>query len=393
MKPPKKIAFVANSSWNIYNFRLNLIRALINKGLEVIVIAPVDEYIHYLNKVPGITHIPLRRLSRNSTNPFRDLILFTELRRIYRQQSPDLIVHYTVKPNIFGNLAARSCGIPSVCVVTGLGYTFLRQGIVKHITLGLYKFSFQFADRVVFENPDDQQLFVSENIAAPEQCTTVNGCGVDTQFYQCRKKSKFKSNIVFTFIGRLLYDKGIVEYVQAAEQVKKRVPNAIFWVIGEIDEGNPSFISKPQLLRWIEDQTIRYFGTTKDVRSFIQQSDCVVLPSYREGLPKVILEAMSMGKPIVTTDTAGCRQTVDQSQNGFIVPVENAKALSLALETFCGLSQKEKEEMGQKSRDKAVRMFDGAIVVKQYFDLIKQIIGNDSIPAQNPKSASRRSST
>lgn len=249
----------------------------------------------------------------------------------------------------------------------------------------LYKLSFRFANWVAFENPDDRQLFTSRHIVSAQKCTAVDGCGVDTNFFRIREKDRQESQVIFTFIGRLLYDKGIVEFVKAAEQVRKSIPNAAFWVIGEIDEGNPSFISKHQLVKWIEDQTIRYFGTTRDVRNFIQQSDCIVLPSYREGLPKVILEALSMGRPVITTDTAGCRQTVAQAQNGFIVPVKDAQALSLAMEAFCSLPQAERQEMGKKSRERAVRKFDDAIVVKQYFDIIGRILQNNLLDRQTDK--------
>ncbi|MEM1323858.1 MAG: glycosyltransferase family 4 protein [Bacteroidota bacterium] len=369
---------MANSTWNIYNFRLNLIRHFAQRGLKVVVIAPVDEYIHYLDKIAGITHIPLKSLSRSSTNPLYDLQLAFELMGIYRQVRPDMVIHYTVKPNIFGNLAARMLGIQSICVVTGLGYTMLHNGLIKKLTTQLYRLSFKFASKVLFENSDDQLLFIEKGLARAEKCMTVNGCGVNTKLYRPSSKTHLLNHKVFTFIGRLLYDKGIVEFVEAAQQLRKRCPESIFWVIGEIDERNPSFISKSQLVEWIEDETIRYFGTTKDVRKFIRQSDCIVLPSYREGLSKVILEGLAMGKPIITTDTAGCKQTVDQGKNGFIVPVGNSDALSLAMETFCNLKPDEIEAMGQYSRRVAISRYDDAIVVEQYDQLVQSLLRLES---------------
>ena len=373
MNHPKKIAFVANSTWNIYNFRLNLIKAFLKKGFEVIVIAPVDEYIHYLDNTKGLTHVPLKHLSRKSTNPLKDTLLFFELLRIYRKIKPDLIIHYTVKPNIFGNIAAKLKGIRSVCVVTGLGYSFLHKRSLQDFAEHLYRLSFKKADAVIFENPDDQQLFTDKEIVKKTQAFTVPGSGVDVNYYKPRSFSPSDKKKVFTFIGRLLYDKGIVEFVKAAKAMRSKYSNVEFWVIGDIDEGNPSFVSKPQLVQWIESKTIRYFGIKLDVRPVISQSDCIVLPSYREGLSMVLLEAMAMGKPIITTDTPGCRQTVDAGKNGLLVPVKDSKALGLAIETFYELSMEETKRMGLNSRQIAVEYFAQEVVFDCYFKIIQKI--------------------
>ena len=376
MRKRKKIAFVANSTWNIYNFRLVLLKAFIKQGFEVVVIAPIDEYITYLNYTSGIRHIPIQRLSRKSTNPIKDIFLFRELRRIYKKENPDLIIHYTIKPNIFGNLAAKVCMIPSVCVVTGLGYSFLKDGWIKKITIALYRFSFKYSNKVVFENKDDTQLFIDSKIAAAEKCIAVKGCGVNLNRFRPLPKQKYKDSIVFTFIGRLLYDKGIVEFVEAAKILKEKFSNVAFHVVGDIDVENPSFIPKTHLLNWIDDKIIRYFGVTEDIRRFIKNSDCIVLPSYREGMPRVVLEGMAMGRPIITTDTPGCRETVEVGVNGYLTPIKNVKDLAARMEEFYHLNEYRKLAMGEKSYKRAVNEFDEKYIVKDYINIVNSILNS-----------------
>ena len=372
----KKIALVANSTWNIYNFRLNLIKALVQQGLQVIVIAPVDEYIHYLNKVEGIRHIPLKHLSRDSTSPLQDFKLLIELFKIYQRISPDLIIHYTIKPNIYGNFAAFLSRIRSICVVTGLGYSFLKEGWIKKLTMFQYKLSFMAANAVVFHNPDDKKLFLDKKIVKKEKSSTILGSGVDTRFFKPVEHNNVKSGkTIFTFIGRLLYDKGIEEFVNASRIVKKNYPDVEFWVIGEMDEQNPSYVPKPKLVHWIEEKYIRYFGITQQIQSFINESSCIVLPSYREGLSKVLIEAAASGKPIITTDIPGCRQVVTSGKNGLLVPVKDSNALSLAIEFFHKLPEKEKEIMGKNSRLAALKYFDDKVIIEQYFKTIRKVSG------------------
>ncbi len=375
-----KIALVANTTWNIYNFRLNLIKALVRRGYEVIVIAPVDEYIHYLNSLEGVTHLTLEGLYRKNLNPIEDFKLLLKLKRIYRAVKPDLVIHYTIKPNIYGSLAARWQRCKSIGVVTGLGYTFLHPGLIQHITKTLYRFAFRFTERVLFENGEDKQLFLDLGLVKSEQATHVAGCGVDVQYYAPRPRTYQGPRRVFTFIGRLLYDKGIVEFVAAAENIKKQFPDAEFWVIGEIDEGNPSFIKKNKLVEWIENKTIRYLGVTNHIRDYFEHTDCVVLPSYREGLSKVLLESLAMGKPIITTDTPGCRETVKHGENGFLVPTKDADALALAMETFLGMPHEEVKAMQSVSRTMALEKYNDQLVSEQYLEIIRSTL---SLPVKD----------
>lgn len=341
----------------------------------MIVMAPVDEYISYQWKIQGVQHVPIHQLRRDSINPIRDIQLTAELTSLYRTHKPDLIVHYTVKPNIYGGLAAKIAGIPSIAVVTGLGYAFIHKGFVKQTTKALYRISSRYHRKVVFENQDDKQLFVEEKLINADKGITVKGCGVDLNYYAPQKNGIQKDHpTTFTFIGRLLYDKGIEEFIHAARIVKDKHPEMRFWIVGEIDRDNPSAIREADLLKWVRDEIVEYHGATQDVRNYIIQSDCIVLPSYREGMSRVIMEAMAMERPVITTDTAGCREAVEHGDNGFLIPVRNAPALAEAMLQFNALTTEEKKRMGVRGRQKATEMFDENEVAEVIYNIIVQSI-------------------
>ena len=374
-----RIAIVANSTWNISNFRLNLIEKLLKEGKQVVVIAPLDEYITYKEQFPRVKHIPLQNLSRDSKNPIKDLKLIFELKTIYKKLKPDLILHYTHKPNIYGGLAARMAGIKSMAVVTGLGYAFLHKGFTHNITKLLYRLSQSAHSRFIFENEDDKQLFVDEKIITAAKGISVNGCGVDINHFTPHPNGLASEEVptppeadkvIFTYIGRLLYDKGIMEFVKAAKQLRTRNKNLEFWVVGELDENNPSMVKKGDLLKWIEEGSIVYHGFVKNVKPLIAKSSCIVLPSYREGMPRIILEGMSMAKPIITTRTAGCRQTIVEGQNGYLVEVGDVEDLSQAMAKFARLSADKQHKMGEAGRILAVEHFNAKKIAQDLFDIV-----------------------
>ncbi len=367
----KRIIIVANTTWNIYNFRLNIIRKLIDEGHEVIVMAPVDKFIFYTESFPQVQHIPVRHLHRDSVNPFQDLRLFFEFIRLYRQYKPDLILHYTVKPNIFGGFAARLLGIPSVAVVTGLGYSLIHEGWINVVTRLLYKFSLPYHRKVIFENRDDQKLFEEEGLVSPARSMAIKGCGVDTTAFSPNGDERKEGMITFTFIGRLLYDKGVKEFIEAA-QLMKQNDHIRFWLVGEIDKENPSSIRNEDLMKWIRDPKIHYHGATDNIRKFIEKSDCIILPSYREGMPRVIMEAMAMECPVITTDTAGCRETVDENINGYLVPVKDSVALAKAMQKFLELDVESRMNMGKAGRIKVLEEFDDRIIADQLYEALKE---------------------
>lgn len=371
----KRIAIIANTTWNIYNFRLNVIRQLLEDGHEVVVMAPVDKFISYTEHLPEVVHVPLKHLIRDGINPFKEILLINELRRLYKKYKPDLVLHYTIKPNIYGGIAAKLAGIPTIAVVTGLGYSLIHPGFLKHITTFLYKLSLPAHKHVVFENQDDQLLFQQAGLVKQSQSLSIKGCGVDTQFFNPNGDSRDHTRVTFTFVGRLLYDKGIREFVEAAKEVQKMHPAARFWLVGDIDKENPSAVRMEDLVAWIRHPEIEYHGDTDQIRAIYAQSDCIVLPSYREGMPRVIMEAMSMERPVITTDTAGCRETVDQDVNGYLVPVRNAAALTDAMMKFLSLSSAQRDGMGKFGRQKVLREFDDKIIARKICTLIYQTTG------------------
>ena len=374
-KDIKTVALVANTTWNIYNFRLNLIDKFIAEGMDVAVIAPVDEYLTYKEQYPTVRHYGLRMLDRDSTNPIKDLLLVIELIRRYRKIKPDVVVHFTNKPNIYGGVAARIAGVKSIAVVTGLGYAFIHNGYMQTIISMLYRLTSRFHKMFIFENTEDRKLFAKLGIVSEKSSVSVKGCGVDTSFFQ-PVANEATGKIVFTFIGRLLYDKGIREYVEAARMVKAGRPDTEFWVVGELDAGNPATVDKDELISWVEEQVIYYHGFVKDVRRLIAQSDCLVLPSYREGLPRIIVEGMSMAKPVITTDTAGCNETVDEGINGYLAKTGDVSDLADKIGKMLALTPDERKRMGIAGREKACREFDDKLIAGDIFKQVQTVIGN-----------------
>jgi glycosyltransferase involved in cell wall biosynthesis len=338
--------------------------------MDVVVIAPVDEYLTYKEKYPSVRHYGLRLLDRDSTNPFKDILLLLELIRRYKKIKPDLILHFTNKPNIYGGIAAKIAGIKSIAVVTGLGYAFINKGFVRKMMTLLYRFSAQCHQKFIFENIEDRELFAKLGIVTGDKAISVKGCGVDTTWYHPFPNGSVKNTTIFTFIGRLLYDKGIREFVEAARLLKAIRQDVEFWVVGELDAENPATIDKDDLVRWVEEDVVYYHGFIKDVRSIIAQSDCIVLPSYREGLPRIIIEGMSMAKPVITTLTAGCEETVDEGINGFLVEIKNVPSLSNAFNEFLSLSHDKQEQMGLAGRDKAINEFDDKRIASEIFNIV-----------------------
>lgn len=367
---PQKIVIVDNSTWNIFNFRLPLIKRLKAAGCQIVVAAPLDEFIHYLNDSYFTRHIPLRYLDPQGNNPFNDLLAIWELCAIYQREKPDLILHYTIKPNVLGNIAAKLAGKPSFSVVTGLGYPFLHKSFASRIAPLLYRLAFKFVEKVIFYNPDDRTLFLKKKLVDRHKTVIIQSSGVNTNHFRPLPKPD-DHTFVFLFIGRLLYDKGLAEYVEAAKEVRAVEPRAECWVVGPFFSGNPSAVQKEVMLKWVQEKHIRYFGEVNDVRKYIKQADVMVLPTYREGVPRSVLEAMAMGKPIVTTSTAGAKETVRHGENGLLVPVKNAPALAEAMLSLMRMKPNLLEEMGKQSRKIALRKFDDRVIAEKFISVIQ----------------------
>jgi glycosyltransferase involved in cell wall biosynthesis len=369
------IAVVANTGWNIVNFRLGLINALIAKGYKVIAIAPADEYSSKIIST-GCHYIPLKRLERKGTNPFKDFRLLLELYNIYRKESVDIALQFTIKPNIYGSLAASFAKVKTICTVTGLGYSFLNNNLVSKLARRLYKFAFKKANLVAFQNNDDRNLFTSEKLVKNQKTVIIRGSGINCEKFKPLPKSDLSTSFVFLFVGRLLYDKGVIEYLKAAEIVKDQFPEITFQILGSLDNDNPSCISLEILEDYQRKGIVTYLGTSDDVKDKIRNSDTVVLPSYREGLPRVMLEAISMAKPVITTDTAGCRDTVVDNVTGFLVPVKNIDKLADAMIKMINLPDSERVRMGKNGRELALEQFDEKAVIENYFQNIEFLLNS-----------------
>ncbi|MBK8563698.1 MAG: glycosyltransferase family 4 protein [Saprospiraceae bacterium] len=381
----KKIIIVDNSSWNIYNFRLPHARKFAKMGYEVVVATPIDEFISYLEEPSVFKHVPIKHLFPQQKNPFQDILFFFELLKIYREEKPDLIIQFTVKPNIYGSIAARLLGLPAICVITGLGYPFLHPKGLNKLVPKLYKLAFKKIHKLVVYNHDDKAHLVNNHIIAEEKCVIIPGSGVNTQNFRPSETRIENNNIIFLFIGRLLKDKGIIEFVEAARQLKKENPKLEFHVLGNFAYSNPSAVTKDQLFDWVEEGVVKYLGFSKDTRSYIEQASVMVLPSHRgEGVPRSILEAMAMGKPVITTDTAGCRDTVVHGENGYLVPVNNTEALTLAMSTLSNLSTDSILAMGKESRIRAVTLFDEKIITDAYLKLLDELFRHETKTPSDP---------
>lgn len=369
----KKIAIVTNTSWNILNFRTSLVEEL-KKHYEVILIAPKDQYSSRIQQL-GETHF-LHHLSRKGTNPVTDLKLISELKKLYKELEIDLAIHFTIKPNIYGSIAAKQAGIKSIAVVTGLGYTFLSNGLAAKAAKKLYKYAFKRNSLTVFQNVDDQKLFQELGLVPQQTSTVVDGSGIDVNEFSPKPKNNYFNQFNFLFIGRMLYDKGVKELLDAFVQKFEGNSKIVLHLVGNVDNENPSVYSEDELKEiTAKHKNILFHGRIDGPSQMIADCECVVLPSYREGLPRVMLESIAMAKPIITTDTAGCREVV-KNENGFLVPIKDSNKLGEAMSKMVLLTNEERASLGQKGRELAVERFSTEVVNQEYLARINDLLKN-----------------
>ncbi len=365
-----KIAVVLNTSWNIYNFRSGLIDSLQNAGHEVYAVAPEDEYTkHLLEK--GCRYEKVTMDSRGA-NPFKDLALTFELYRIYKRIRPDVILHFTIKPNIYGSFAAYLLKIPVINNVCGLGTVFLKKGLVYKIAKLMYRLSFQYPSKVLFQNDEDRNLFVHENLIQPSKADIVPGSGIDLEKFVFESLPRNKE-FTFLLISRLIHDKGIFEFIEAIRKLKEKGIKAKYQLLGAIDEKHKSGIPEKIIRSWIDSGTVEYLGRTEDVRAYIKNADCVVLPSYREGTPRTLLEASSMGRPVITTDVAGCNNVVVDNVNGLLCRIKDPDDLATKMEMMHNLHYDEREAMGRQGRKRMEILFNEKVVIDKYLREISNL--------------------
>ena len=373
-----RIAIVINTAWNIHNFRMGLIRSLLEAKHEIHAIAPPDGYEQHLIQA-GCHYHPVL-LDNKGTNPVKDAQYTRQLHKVYKKLRPDVILHFTIKPNLYGTLAAKLAGIPVINNVSGLGTVFLRENTASKVARALYRFIFRFADKVFFQNGDDLNYFIGQGLVNAAITDVLPGSGVDLAYF---RPEEFRRNEPFVFLlaARLIQDKGIREYAEAAQILKQKNVNARFLLVGFKDE-SPFGIGEESLRQWMANGLIEYQGSTDDIRRVICQADCVVLPSYREGTPRSLLEAAAMGKPLVATKVPGCVEVIDDEVNGFLCEAQNAADLAKQMLRMMALDDDQLEQMGRASRRKVEGKFDERFVIRKYHAAIASV-SKQNKPAPN----------
>lgn len=366
-----KIVLTVNAAWNIWNFRKPLVEALIANGHQVTLLAPRDDSVPKLEALGcQFRHLDM---GVKSLNPVPDFVLLLRLRRVFKDIRPDVVLSFTIKNNIFGALAAKSVGVPFVPNVTGLGTAFLSGPVLERLVVRLYKTAFRGLPIVFFQNEDDRELFLNRGMTTENQVLLLPGSGINLEYFATAPYPVKDDAPRFLMIARLLRDKGVFEYVEAARLVKATYPQVRFQLLGATDAQNRTAVDRDTVLQWDQDGVIEYLGTTDDVRPAIAEAHCVVLPSYREGAPRTLIEAAAMARPLIATKVPGCRAVIDEGTTGFLCDAKNAQSLAGACRKFLEQSHQARIAMGRAGRAKMEREYDKALVVDAYKSAIKQL--------------------
>lgn len=361
----------ANSWWNIVNFRRELISALINDGHEVVVLSPPPPNPEDIARLPGVTWIPIE-IDGEGMSPIADLKLAFRYWRALRRLRPAAYLGFTAKPNIYGSIAARLAGVPAIANLTGLGTGFLRGRILEAMVTRLYKLALRRAHRVFFHNDDDLALFYERGIVRREQSVVLPGSGVDLERFSPRDATVSGDGMSFLLPSRLMWEKGLREFIDAARQIKSRRPDLRFLLLGApASPGRGP--DEAELQGWAAEGLVEILGSRDDVRPVIAASDCVVLPSYREGMPRVLLEAAAMGKPVIATDVPGCRQALVDGRTGLLCAVRSGSSLAEAMNRMIELGPNRLQGMGAEGRRLAEERFGIDNVIAAYRDALASL--------------------
>lgn len=365
-----RIVLTVNAAWNILNFRKPLVDRLLASGHQVTVLAPPDGSEVALRQM-GCAFVPLP-MNAKGLSPFDGLRLIRDFKRHFRQLAPEVVLSFTIKNNLFGAVAAQSLGIPFVPNVTGLGTAFLSGRALQRVAEGLYRYCFRDLPVVFFQNEDDRNLFLDRGLIREGQARLLPGSGIDLGRFSVAP-AVGRADPVFLLVARLIRDKGVMEYAQAAEMVKRDHPGAQFRILGPLGAENRSAIPPEVVAGWSPENNLDYLGETNDVRPFIEDADCVVLPSYREGAPRTLIEAAAMGRPLIATDVPGCRAVVQDGITGFLCGLQDANSLARSCTQFIQLAPEQRRSMGLAGRQKMEREFDQSIVVQAYDTAIRDV--------------------
>ncbi|MFM5907004.1 MAG: glycosyltransferase family 4 protein [Novosphingobium sp.] len=364
------IIVCANQAWNLVNFRKGLIAALIGKGFDVLAVAPPDAAMERRLAELGC-RFAAAPIDSAGLSPLRDLATFQAFRRIIAREKPVAWLSWTIKPNVYGSLAAGLAGVPAFPNVSGLGTAFIRRNLLTRIVRQLYRFGFRKAPVVFFQNTDDRNLFVAQGMVRPGQTGLLPGSGVDPQHWSPPPGGRPQPRR-FLMIARVVADKGVREFAEAARLLRPKWPDARFQLMGPLDVANRTAIARAEVEGWQAEGLIEYLPSSDDVRPAIAAADFIVLPSYREGLSRVLLEAAAMGRPIVTTDVTGCRDVVRDGENGFLCQPRDGASLAAALDCAAHCSDADWQRMATAGRDRVVSEFSQERVTAIYCEALER---------------------
>jgi glycosyltransferase involved in cell wall biosynthesis len=371
---PQKTAVISiNASWNVINFRMGLVKGLQGAGYRVVALTPTDAYSGRFAAL-GIEHVPIP-IDSQGASPAKDFGLLLRYLAALRRLRPAVYMGYTAKPNVYGSLAAHALGIPVINNVSGLGTAFIRKGLLTSVVSGLYRLAFRRSSTVFFQNPEDLNLFVGAGLVEGGKAALLPGSGVDlSRFVPGAAARGSDGPFTFLLVARLLWDKGVGEYVEAARRVRERHSNVRFQLLGFLDVANRTAVPRSQVEHWVAEGLIDYLGHADDVRPYLAAADCVVLPSYREGLPRTLLEAAAMGKPLIATDVPGCRHVAEDGVNGYLCTARDSASLAKAMSRMLTLSDAERRALGAAARAKVEAEFDERRVVERYLQAVERAI-------------------
>lgn len=361
---PRPIACLsANTTWYVVNFRSRLIESLIDQGWRVVVLSPPDRHVERLAAL-GAEHVPLT-LDNAGTNPLRELGTLWRIRAALSQIGPSVVLTFTPKINIYLSLVARTLGVPVIANISGLGRAFVSGGWIEKVSRALYGVALRWPSTVFFQNEEDRAIFIEAGLVDAARTHRLPGSGVDVDRFSPRPKPQ-AGPFQFLLVARLLWDKGVGEFVEAARIVKARHPDVEFALAGFLDVDNPSAVPRSAVEEWEREGVIKFLGSFDDMVPVYAQADCVVLPSYREGMPRTLLEAASMAKPTITSDAPGCREAVVNGVTGLIVKTRDGHSLAMAMLELLQMPAKQHDALCQAARERILDEFDEAIVIGAY---------------------------
>ncbi|MEM6641866.1 MAG: glycosyltransferase family 4 protein [Bacteroidota bacterium] len=364
-----KIAFVANTSWNIFNFRKGLVSHFIALGNQVLVLSPEDEYTKELVGW-GVKWLSTP-LNGTGKNPLGDLRYLRILKKYLRQEMPDVILSYTIKSNIYCCFSSRSLHIPVICNVSGLGTVFLVQSLSGKVALQLYRRAFKHAAHVFFQNQDDLELFISKVNLDPSRLGVLPGSGIDLSQFQY-VPPKFEGPTKFLMISRLIIEKGVRDFAAAAAFFSSN-PNATFTLVGRFDSKHSRTINQDELKIW-QANGLTYLNHSNEIQQLIQDHEVVVLPSYREGTPRTLLEGAAVGRVLLASNVPGCKEVIDHEKNGFLFEVKNPDSLIDAINKYMSTTKEQRKEMSEASRALVESRFDEKVIIQSYEKVIHEIM-------------------